>query len=87
VSQASRHASPAIIEVAEEPVHGLSHLREVAPPAALVARVMTRVSDPVTPTLWQWLSRPVKVELRISPLGVLAMGVLLAVGLALFVAR
>jgi hypothetical protein len=80
-------ASPAIIEVAEEPVHGLAHLRDVAPPPALVARVMTRVSDPGTPTLWQWLSRPVKVELRISPLGVLAMGVLLAIGLALFVAR
>jgi len=80
-------ASRAIIEVAEEPVHGLAHLRDVAPPPALVARVMTRVSDPGTPTLWQWLSRPVKVELRISPLGVLAMGVLLAIGLALFVAR
>jgi hypothetical protein len=80
-------SSHAIIDIAEEPVHGLAHLREVAPPPALVARVMTRVADPVTPTLWQWFSRPVKVELRISPLGVLALGVLLAVGLALFVAR
>jgi hypothetical protein len=81
------HASPAIIEVSEEPVHGLSHLRDVAPPAALVARVMTRVSDPVTPTLWQWFSRPVKVELHLSPLGVLSLGALLAAALALFVAR
>jgi len=81
------HASPAIIDIAEEPVEGLSYLRDVAPPAALVARVMTRVSDPATPTLWQWLSRPVKVELRISPLGVLALAALLAAGLALFVAR
>ena len=80
-------ASPAIIEVAEEPVHGLSHLRDVAPPAALVARVMTRVSDPATPTLGQWLTRPVKIELRISPLGILGLSVLLAIGLALFVAR
>jgi hypothetical protein len=80
-------ASPAIIEVAEDPVDGLAHLREVAPPAALVARVMTRVAEPATPTLWQWLSRPVKVELRISPVGVLALGMLLAIGLALFVAR
>ena len=80
-------ASPAIIEVAEDPVEGLAHLRDVAPPPALVARVMTRVSDPATPTLWQWLSRPVKIELRISPLGVLGLGMLLAIGLALFVAR
>jgi hypothetical protein len=81
-------ASPAIIEVAEEPVQGLSGLRDVAPPAALVARVMTRVSDPAaTPTLWQWLSRPVTIELRVSPLGVLALAMLLAIGLALFVAR
>jgi hypothetical protein len=79
--------SEAIIEVAEEPISDLAHLREIAPPPALVARVMTRVSDPATPTLWQWLSRPVKIEVRVSPLGVLAMGVLLAVGLALFVAR
>jgi hypothetical protein len=81
------HASPAIIDIAEEPVEGLSHLRDVAPPAALVARVMTRVSDPATPTLGQWLTRSVKVELRISPLGVLALAALLAAGLALFVAR
>jgi hypothetical protein len=81
------HASPAIIDIAEEPVEGLSHLRDVTPPAALVARVMTRVSDPATPTLGQWLTRPVKVELRISPLGVLALAALLAAGLALFVAR
>ena len=81
------HASPAIIEVAEEPVYGLAHLRDVNPPAALVARVMTRVSDPVTPTLLQWLTRPMKLELRVSPLAMLAMGTLLAVGLAFFVAR
>jgi hypothetical protein len=86
VSSAS-HASPAIIEVAEEPVPGLTHLREVVPPPALVAHVMTRVADPATPTLGQWLTRPVKIELRISPLGILALSVLLAIGLALFVAR
>jgi hypothetical protein len=79
--------SPAIIEVAEEPVHGLSNLRDVAPPSALVARVMTRVSDPATPSLGQWLTRPLKIELRISPLGLLGLAMLLAVGLALFVAR
>jgi hypothetical protein len=80
-------ASPAIIEVTEDTIDGLKTLRDVAPPPALVARVMTRVSDPATPTLWQWLSRPMRIELRISPLGILAMGVLLAIALALFVAR
>ncbi|HTA21484.1 MAG TPA: hypothetical protein VK989_19465 [Polyangia bacterium] len=81
------HASPAIIEVAEEPALGLASLRDVAPPPALVARVMTRVAEPVTPTLAQWLTRPVKIELRISPLGILAIAGLLAAALALFVAR
>jgi hypothetical protein len=81
------HASPAIIEVSEDPVLGLANLRDVAPPPALVARVMTRVADPVTPTLAQWLTRPLKIELRISPLGILALAGLLAAGLALFVAR
>jgi hypothetical protein len=80
-------ASPAIIEVTEDTVDGLKTLKDVAPSASLVARVMTRVAEPTTPTLWQWLSRPVKVELRISPLGVLAAGVILAIALALFVAR
>jgi hypothetical protein len=80
-------ASPAIIEVTEDTIDGLKTLRDVAPSPALVARVMTRVSDPTTPTLWQWLTRPMKIELRISPIGVLGVGMLLAVGLALFVAR
>jgi hypothetical protein len=77
----------AIIEVAEEPVAELARLREIAPPPALVARVMTRVSDPVTPSPWQWLWRPVHIEIRISPLGVLSLAIIVAVGLALFVAR
>jgi len=80
-------ASPAIIEVTEDTIDGLKTLRDVAPPAALVARVMTKVGEPTTPTLWQWLSRPVRVELRISPIGVLATGMVLAIALALFVAR
>jgi len=81
------HASPAIIEVAEEPVHGLSHLRDVSPPAALVARVMTRVSDPATPTFLQWLTRPMKLELHVSPLSILSLAALLVGAFALFVAK
>jgi hypothetical protein len=77
----------AIIEVAEEPLVDLSELRGAAPPPALVARVMTRVAEPTTPTLWRWLTCPVRVEVRISPLGVVACAVMLAAALALFVSR
>jgi hypothetical protein len=77
----------AIIEVAEEPVADLAYLREVAPPPALVARVMTRVAEPVTPTLGQWLWRPVRFELHVSPLGIIALAALVGAGIALFVAR
>ena len=79
--------SLAIIEVVEEPVLELARLRDVAPPGALVARVMTRVSDPATATLWQWLWRPMRIELHISPAGIVALAALVGAGLALFVAR
>jgi hypothetical protein len=78
--------SEAIIEVAEEPIADMAHLRSIDPPAALVARVMTKVSEQ-PPTMWQWLSRPIVIELRISPVSVLAMAVVLAVGLAIAFAR
>ena len=58
----------------------LARLREVEPPPNLVARVMTRVSEPRLPSLWQWLRRPFVIEVRISPLLVIA--VALAVGVA-----
>jgi len=77
----------AIIEVAEEPVTGITRLRDIEPPPALVARVMTKVSDPATPSVWNWLWRPIRVELRVSPIGILTLGIIVAVGLALFVAR
>ncbi|HVZ74531.1 MAG TPA: hypothetical protein VHJ20_19250 [Polyangia bacterium] len=77
----------AIIEVAEEPIRDLAHLRDVAPPPALVARVMTRVAEPVTPTAWQWLWRPVRFELHVSPAGIVALATLVGAGLALFFAR
>ena len=77
----------AIIEVAEEPLVDLAELRGIAPPPALVAHVMRRVADPLTPSPWRWLTRPVRVEIRVSPLGVLGLAALIAAGLALFVAR
>jgi hypothetical protein len=76
----------AIIEVAEEPNPDLAGLRSIEPPPALVARVMTRVQES-EPSVWQWLSRPIVIELRVSPLGILAVTVILAVGLAVVFAR
>jgi hypothetical protein len=76
----------AIIEVAEEPNPDLAGLRSIEPPPALIARVMTRVQE-TEPTVWQWLSRPIVIQLRISPLAILAVTVILAVGLAVVFAR
>jgi Glycogen recognition site of AMP-activated protein kinase len=78
-------AQPATSDARGEPIEGLSRLRQVDPPPALVARVMTRVAEPPAPTFWQWLLRPFRVELRISPLGAigLSLGVVLGAALAL----
>src|SRR5262249_46203646 len=43
--------------VNEQPIHELSSLRDVRPPPALVARVMTRLAEPRVLTMWQWLRR------------------------------
>lgn len=59
----------------------LARLRDdVTPPANLVARVMTKVSEPRFPSLWQWLSRPFLIEIRISPIVII--GLALALGTA-----
>ncbi|HVZ21397.1 MAG TPA: hypothetical protein VG871_10065 [Vicinamibacterales bacterium] len=58
----------------------LARLSEVKPPPDLVARVMTRLSEPRLPSVWQWLRRPFLVEIRISPL--VLIGLALALGAA-----
>ena len=59
----------------------LRRLRDdVTPPPDLVARVMTRVSEPRTPSFWQWLNRPVQLEFRLSPIILIALA--LALGAA-----
>jgi hypothetical protein len=59
----------------------LAHLRDdVMPPPDLVARVMTRVSEPRLPSLWQWLNHPFLIEIRISPIVII--GLALALGAA-----
>jgi len=69
-------------DVAEQPIQELSSLRDVQPPAALVARVMTKLAEPRTLSVWQWLRRPVTIEIRLTPLTIMALGLGLA---ALFV--
>jgi hypothetical protein len=58
----------------------LARLSEVDPPPNLVARVMTRVSEPRLPSVWEWLRRPFVIEVRISPL--VLIGIALALGAA-----
>ena len=55
-------------DVPERPIEELSALRDVQPPAALVARVMTRLAAPRAPSLWPWLRRPFSIEIKVSPL-------------------
>ncbi len=67
---------------AQEPgrLADLAALGDVDPPPNLVARVMTRVSEPRLPSLWQWLRRPFVIEVRLSPL--ILVGMALALGAA-----
>ena len=78
----SRTPGPVVSDVAERPIHELSALRDVKPPAALVARVMTQLAEPRQLTMWQWLRRPIPIEIRLSPLAIVALMLGLA---ALFV--
>jgi hypothetical protein len=77
----SRDASGAG-DVVEQPIEELSALRDVEPPAALVARVMTRLAEPRPPSMWDWLRRPFAIEIKLSPITI----IVVALGLgALFV--
>jgi len=73
---------PGSSDVVEQPIHELSALRDVKPPAALVARVMTQLAEPRALSTWQWLRRPIPIEIKLSPLAIVC--VALALG-ALFV--
>jgi len=69
-------------DVAEQPIQELSSLRDVKPPPALVARVMTRLAEPRVLSFWQWMQRPFAIEIKLSPMTLLALTLGLA---ALFV--
>ena len=69
------------VESRNNRISELARLRDdVTPPPDLVARVMTRVSEPRFPSLWQWLNRPFLIEIRISPIVII--GLALALGTA-----
>jgi hypothetical protein len=63
---------------ADQPIPGLAALKHVDPPPSLVPAVMQRIAEPRPVTLWSWLRRPRRLELRVSPLG----GLVLAAGAA-----
>jgi hypothetical protein len=67
-----------MIEILEQPISELAHLRDVDPPPNLVARVMTRLSEPRLPSLWQWLRHPFCIEIRLSPLALIGLALVLA---------
>jgi hypothetical protein len=64
-------------ETIERPIEELSALRDVDPPAALVARVMTRLAEPRPPSLWHWLRRPFPIEIRLSPFAIICLALAL----------
>ncbi len=68
------------IEIIEPRINELAGLRDVRPPPSLVARVMTKVSEPRVPSLWQWLRRPFQIEIRVSPLLLIALAMVVAAG-------
>ena len=39
---------------------------------------MTRLAEPRLPSVWQWLHRPFSVEIRLSPLALIALALALA---------
>jgi hypothetical protein len=66
---------------ATERMSELRRLRDdVTPPPDLVARVMTRVSEPRVPSFWQWLNRPVQLEMRLSPIFLIGLALALTAG-------
>jgi hypothetical protein len=77
VSPASERPQ-AMIDILEQPISELAHLRDVDPPPNLVARVMTRLAEPRLPSLWQWLRHPFCIEIRLSPLALIGLALVLA---------
>jgi hypothetical protein len=65
----------------DEPIAGLRALKQVEPPPSLVPAVMRAIAEPRPVSFWQWLLRPRRLELRVTPVGLLASGALGAIAL------
>jgi hypothetical protein len=65
----------------DSPIAGLRALKHVEPPPSLVPAVMRAISEPRPVSFWQWLLRPRRLELRVTPVGALAVGAVAAVAL------
>jgi hypothetical protein len=55
----------------DRPIAGLAALKQVTPPSSLVAAVMQRIAEPQPQSVWSWLWRPRRIQMRVSPLGAL----------------
>jgi hypothetical protein len=58
----------------------LRQLADVQPPPSLVPAVMRKIAEPRPLGFWGWLRQPRKIELRLSPLSVGALGLTLTLG-------
>ena len=61
------------------PMADLRALKNVDPPASLVPAVMRAITEPRTVSFWQWLVRPRRLVLRVTPVGLLALAAVAAV--------
>jgi hypothetical protein len=53
------------------PLAGLRGLKQIEPPASLVPAVMRAIAEPRPVSFWQWLLRPRRLELRVTPVSLL----------------
>jgi len=74
-TSSSTTQDPVVVDIVERPIAELSSLRDVNPPAGLVARVMTKLEEPRTPSLY----RPFSIEIRLSPLTLITLTLALGV--------
>src|SRR4051812_3451462 len=65
----------------DAPLAGLRALKNVEPPPSLVPAVMRAISEPRPAFFWQWLVRPRRLVLRVTPVNVLALAGLTALAI------
>ena len=52
----------------DQPIAGLSSLREVTPPPSMVPAVMRRIAEPAPQTFWSWLRKPRRLTRDAGPI-------------------